>query len=74
MMLGCQKMYVALFTEHIALKDVAKSIKTKKNLLIFFSKIFTLVQMQKKVAVLALNPHAGDGGVLGKKRKKYKKL
>jgi len=29
MMLGCSKMYVALFTEHIPLKDVAKSINEK---------------------------------------------
>ncbi|MGJ0329517.1 4-hydroxythreonine-4-phosphate dehydrogenase [Aliarcobacter cryaerophilus] len=71
MMLGCQKMYVALFTEHIALKDVAKSIKTKK--LINFFKNFHSCTNAKKVAVLALNPHAGDGGVLGKEEKKIQK-
>ena len=30
MMLGCNKMFVALYTEHIPLKDVPKQIKTKK--------------------------------------------
>ena len=30
MMLGCNKMFVALFSEHVPLKDVAKSIKYKK--------------------------------------------
>ena len=30
MMLGCEKMFVALFTEHIPLKDVASSIEYKK--------------------------------------------
>ncbi len=71
MMLGCQKMYVALFTEHIALKNVAKSIKTKK--LINFFKNFHSCTNAKKVAVLALNPHAGDGGVLGKEENKIQK-
>ncbi|PRM90419.1 4-hydroxythreonine-4-phosphate dehydrogenase PdxA [Aliarcobacter cryaerophilus] len=71
MMLGCQKMYVALFTEHIALKNVAKSIKTKK--LINFLKNFHSCTNAKKVAVLALNPHAGDGGVLGKEENKIQK-
>lgn len=49
MMLGCQD--VALFTEHIALKDVAKSIKTKK--LINFFKNFHSCTNAKKVAVLS---------------------
>ncbi len=30
MMLGCEKMYVALYTEHIPLKDVASSITKEK--------------------------------------------
>ncbi|MBL3520806.1 4-hydroxythreonine-4-phosphate dehydrogenase [Arcobacter lanthieri] len=71
MMLGCPKMYVALFTEHTALKNVPKMIKTKaiKSFLIdFYSCTKT-----KKIAVLALNPHAGDGGVLGKEENKIKK-
>ena len=71
MMLGCQKMYVALFTEHIALKNVAKRIKKKK--LINFFKNFHSYKNTKKVAVLALNPHAGDGGVLGKEENKIQK-
>ena len=71
MMLGCSFMYVALFTEHIALKNVAKNIKTKK--LIKFLKDFKSCTNAKKVAVLALNPHAGDGGVLGNEEKKISK-
>lgn len=63
MMLGCKKMFVALFTEHIALKKVAKKIN-KEDLTNF------LVDLQKsvngkKIAVLGLNPHASDNGVLG---------
>jgi len=63
MMLGCPEMFVALFTEHIPLKDVAKSIeyiKLKQFFLDFHDAIG-----DEKVAVLGLNPHAGDNGVLG---------
>jgi 4-hydroxythreonine-4-phosphate dehydrogenase len=63
MMLGCDKMYVALYTEHIALKDVAKNITLDK--LYKFFKDFYKSEKPSKVAVLGLNPHAGDSGVLG---------
>jgi len=63
MMLGCSKMFVALFTEHIPLKDVSKQIKTKKLTKFFIN--FINSTNAKKVAVLGFNPHAGDNGVLG---------
>lgn len=63
MMLGCEKMFVALFTEHIPLKDVASSIEYKK-LKQFFLDLSKSIP-NEKVAVLGLNPHAGDNGVLG---------
>jgi len=63
MMLGCNKMFVALFTEHIPLKDVA-SFVTKERLITFLSDLHKSLG-DKKVAVLGLNPHAGDNGVLG---------
>ena len=69
MMLGCQKMYVALFTEHIPLKQVAKNIKTKK-LLKFLLDLKKSLGTDEQIAVLALNPHAGDNGVLGKEESK----
>ncbi|RLA02179.1 MAG: 4-hydroxythreonine-4-phosphate dehydrogenase [Gammaproteobacteria bacterium] len=64
MMLGCEKMYVALFTEHIPLKEVAKSIN-EKDLTRFLLDFYEAVKPTSKVAVLGLNPHAGDNGVLG---------
>jgi 4-hydroxythreonine-4-phosphate dehydrogenase len=63
MMLGCEKMYVALFSEHIPLKEVAKSIN-KEKLLSFLLDLHKSIGFHK-VAVLGLNPHAGDNGVLG---------
>jgi len=63
MMLGCEDMYVALFTEHIPLKQVASSITYSK--LYKFLINFYKSEKPQKVAVLGLNPHAGDNGVLG---------
>jgi 4-hydroxythreonine-4-phosphate dehydrogenase len=63
MMLGCSKMYVALFTEHIPLKKITKNIKYKK-LKQFFLDMHTSIP-KAQIAVLGLNPHAGDNGVLG---------
>ena len=64
MMLGCEKMYVALFSEHIPLKDVAPAIQYKK-LKQFFLDLHESLQTKERIAVLGLNPHAGDNGVLG---------
>ncbi len=63
MMLGCQKMFVALFTEHMPLKEVASSVQYIK-LKQFFLDLHNSIG-DAKVAVLGLNPHAGDNGVLG---------
>lgn len=63
MMLGCEKMFVALFTEHISLKNVASFVKYTK-LKQFFLDLHTSVP-KAQIAVLGLNPHAGDNGVLG---------
>jgi 4-hydroxythreonine-4-phosphate dehydrogenase len=64
MMLGCPQMYVALYTEHIPLKEVPKQIN-EKELTRFLVDFFHTAKPEKTVAVLGLNPHAGDDGVLG---------
>ena len=64
MMLGCNKMYVALYTEHIPLKEVASSIN-EKDLTRFFIDFYNTAKPTSTVGVLGLNPHAGDDGVLG---------
>jgi 4-hydroxythreonine-4-phosphate dehydrogenase len=70
LMLMCSEtLRVGLVTEHVALSNVAPLI-TKERIL---SKLSLLEQsLQKdfgiskpKIAVLGLNPHAGDGGLLG---------
>ena len=63
MMLGCPEMFVALYTEHIPLKDIPSTIQ-KDKLITFLLDLHKSIG-NEKVAVLGLNPHAGDNGVLG---------
>jgi 4-hydroxythreonine-4-phosphate dehydrogenase len=63
MMLGCPEMFVGLYTEHIPLKDVPSRIDTER--LTRFLLDFQRETGAEKIGVLGLNPHAGDGGVLG---------
>ena len=69
MILVHQKLRVALLTDHIPLTKVALSITPK----LIHEKIHQLVKTLKvdfgyscpKIALLGLNPHAGDQGVIG---------
>ncbi|MBP9490989.1 MAG: 4-hydroxythreonine-4-phosphate dehydrogenase [Aliarcobacter sp.] len=63
MMLGCKKMFVGLFTEHIPLKKVAKKVN-EEDLTIFLIDFYKNVK-NDNIGVLGLNPHASDNGVLG---------
>lgn len=70
MLMVAENMRVALVTEHVAVKDIAPFI-TKENII---SKLQILNSSLKKdfgidkpkIAVLGLNPHAGDEGLVGK--------
>lgn len=61
---------VGLLTDHVPVNEVAKHLNEK----LITSKIKTIIQTLKqdfeiekpKVAVLGLNPHSGDNGVIGK--------
>ncbi|MGM0518178.1 MAG: 4-hydroxythreonine-4-phosphate dehydrogenase [Campylobacterota bacterium] len=63
MMLGCKKMFVALFTDHIPLKKVVEQIN-ENDLSSFLIEFYTNIKASK-IAVLGVNPHASDNGVLG---------
>ncbi len=67
MMLGCDEMFVALYTHHIPLKDIPS--KIEQNRLTQFLLDFHKGVSAKTIGVLALNPHAGDGGVIGDEEK-----
>ena len=72
MMLGCPEMYVALYTEHIPLREVADKIN-EDDLTRFLVDFYRTAQPKSTVAVLGLNPHAGDDGVLGNEERIIKK-
>ena len=68
-----KQLRVGLYSIHIPLKEVAKSLNIKS----FSSKLETLMSMlsidlgimNPKIAVLGLNPHAGEGGIIGREEK-----
>jgi 4-hydroxythreonine-4-phosphate dehydrogenase len=69
MIMVCDRLRVGVMTGHIPLKDVSNSISTEKIL-----KKLRLMKASlerdfcidaPKIAVLGLNPHCGDGGLLG---------
>lgn len=70
MFMVAENIKVALLTEHVPVKDIAQYV-TKENIL---SKLQILNSSLKrdfgiskpKIAVLGLNPHAGDEGLVGK--------
>ncbi len=63
MMLGCSELYVALFTEHIPLASVPGKIK-REPLTRFLLDLYRSTGFDE-IAVLGLNPHAGDNGIIG---------
>ncbi|MDG5766647.1 4-hydroxythreonine-4-phosphate dehydrogenase PdxA [Balneolales bacterium ANBcel1] len=69
MMLVNNEMRIGLATIHIPLRDVAGSITMegiRQQLELFHNTLKTCFGIARpKIAVLGLNPHAGDGGVLG---------
>ncbi len=69
MMLGSPKMYVALYTEHIPLKEVSKEVQNIEKLSLFlidfYHNVANNLNEYEQIALLGLNPHAGDDGVLG---------
>ena len=70
MLMVQDKLKVGLLTDHIAINEVAKHLSEE----LIFKKIETIKQSlikdfsinKPKIAVLGLNPHCGDGGVIGK--------
>lgn len=71
MMLGCEKMFVALYTDHIPLKEVSSHIKSQK-LLEFFKALYA-THKSESYCVMGLNPHAGDGGMIGDEESEIQK-
>ncbi|MBR5300829.1 MAG: 4-hydroxythreonine-4-phosphate dehydrogenase PdxA [Bacteroidales bacterium] len=69
MIMVCDRLKIGVVTGHIALKDVAKSI-TKEKIISKLRLIKASLERDfgvdaPKIAVLGLNPHCGDGGLLG---------
>jgi len=75
MIMASEKMKVAFVTSHVPLTEVKKSI-TIENIIAKTKKLNTsLIQdfgiRAPKIAVLGLNPHAGEKGLLGSEENEY---
>ncbi|MBN8587405.1 MAG: 4-hydroxythreonine-4-phosphate dehydrogenase PdxA [Rhodothermia bacterium] len=69
MMLVCDELRIGLVTTHIPIAEVAKQVQPKAILdkvrIIHHSLINDFGISSPRIAVLGLNPHAGDGGMIG---------
>ncbi|MAO33190.1 MAG: 4-hydroxythreonine-4-phosphate dehydrogenase PdxA [Flavobacteriales bacterium] len=75
MIMISERMKIAFVTGHVSLSDVKKSISIE-NIILKTKKLNTsLIQdfgiRMPKIAVLGLNPHAGEDGLLGDEETKY---
>ncbi|CAM3400794.1 4-hydroxythreonine-4-phosphate dehydrogenase [Helicobacter labetoulli] len=68
MMLGCEEMFVALYTDHIPLSQVSQAISqdSVRAFLVCFARA---VRLNEPCCVLGLNPHCGDDGLMGSEDK-----
>ena len=64
MFMGVTNFFIALFTEHIPYSEVPKYL-TFEKFTKFLLELYPNIPKNEQVAVLGLNPHAGDNGVLG---------
>lgn len=70
MILAYENLRVSLLTTHIPLSDVPKNV-TKENVINAIKAFNLALKMdfgceRPRIAVLSLNPHCGDGGLIGK--------
>ncbi len=70
MLLTAENLKVGLVTEHVPVKDIAQYI-TRENITSKLQIMYASLQQdfgidKPKIAVLGLNPHAGDEGLIGK--------
>ncbi len=70
MFMVSDELRVGLFTDHVALKDIASVITPeliRKKISLIQNSLKQDFRVQKpKVAVLGINPHSGDQGIIGK--------
>jgi 4-hydroxythreonine-4-phosphate dehydrogenase len=70
MLMVCGNLRVGLLTDHVAVKDVTKHINEKlisdKINIVYETLKIDFKIPKPKIAVLGINPHVGDNGVIGK--------
>ena len=68
MLMDGPRVKVALATNHLPLRDVSKALEKRKlaaQLLLLSASLQPVLGRRPKIAVCGVNPHAGEGGLLG---------
>lgn len=71
MMLGYEKMFIALYTDHLPLSLVPDAIEHSR-IYDFFLRLYQSFQ-REKYCVMGVNPHCGDEGIMGKEDQEIQK-
>jgi 4-hydroxythreonine-4-phosphate dehydrogenase len=69
MMMDGPRLRVALATNHLPLSEVSRSLRVDKlvsQLRLLSDCLRPIVKRRPRIAVCGLNPHAGDGGLIGR--------
>ncbi|CRF49953.1 4-hydroxythreonine-4-phosphate dehydrogenase [Helicobacter heilmannii] len=64
MVLGCPKLWVALFSEHIPLSAVSAKVRLEP-LKKFLYTLAQVLNTDEQIVVLGIDPHCGDNGAIG---------
>ena len=73
MLMYSERIKVVPFTTHIPLREVPERIKSQeiiKKVKLISSEFKRLFDMDPVIGILGLNPHAGDGGIIGEEEVK----
>ncbi len=67
MLMSTPSFKIGIMTEHVPVKDIIKNISKERivNSVILFNEYLNKTKQNPVIGILALNPHAGDGGLVG---------
>jgi 4-hydroxythreonine-4-phosphate dehydrogenase len=71
MLMACGKIHGVMVTRHIPISEIHKALKTKNIVDTVRLSVDFIGKKNIKVALCALNPHAGDNSILGSEEKKF---
>jgi len=67
MLMSTPSFKIGIMTEHVPVKDIIKHLSKERiiNSVTLFSEYLNKIKQNPVIGILALNPHSGDGGLIG---------